>query len=72
MVKKEAIKKQGVVIECLPNASFKVKLDDDLEVLAYISGKMRIHFIKILLGDKVTVEISPYDKTKGRIVYREK
>lgn len=72
MVKKEAIKKQGVIIEGLPNASFKVKLDDDSEVLAHISGKMRIHFIKILLGDKVTVEISPYDKTKGRIVYREK
>ena len=72
MVKEEAIKKQGVVIEGLPNASFKVKLDDDSEILAYISGKMRIHHIKILLGDKVTVEISPYDKTKGRIVYREK
>ena len=72
MVKKEAIKKQGVIIEGLPNASFKVKLDDDSEVLAHISGKMRIHYIKILLGDKVTVEISPYDKTKGRIVYREK
>ncbi|HEB01516.1 MAG TPA: translation initiation factor IF-1 [Candidatus Portnoybacteria bacterium] len=72
MVKEEAIKKQGIVIEGLPNASFKVKLDDDLEILAYISGKMRIHHIKILLGDKVNVEISPYDKTKGRIVYREK
>jgi len=72
MVKKEAIKKEGVVIEGLPNASFKVKLDDDSEILAYISGKMRIHFIKILLGDRVTVEISTYDKTKGRIVYREK
>ena len=72
MVKEEAIKKQGVVIEGLPNASFKVKLDDDSEVLAHISGKMRIHFIKILPGDTVTVEVSPYDKTKGRIVYREK
>ncbi len=72
MVKEEAIKKQGIVIEGLPNASFKVKLDDDSEILAYISGKMRIHHIKILLGDKVTVEQSPYDKTKGRIVYREK
>lgn len=72
MVKKEAIKREGVVIEGLPNANFKVKLDDDSIVLAHISGKMRIHFIRILLGDKVTVELSPYDQTKGRIVYREK
>jgi translation initiation factor IF-1 len=72
MVKEEAIRKEGVVIEGLPNANFKVKLDDDSIVLAHISGKMRIHFIRILLGDKVTVELSPYDQTKGRIVYREK
>jgi len=72
MVKKEAIRKGGVVIESLPNANFKVKLDDGLEIFAYISGKMRIHFIKILPGDRVTVELTPYDKTKGRIVYREK
>jgi translation initiation factor IF-1 len=71
-VKKEAIKKEGVVTEGLPNANFKVKLDDGSEILAHISGKMRIHFIKILPGDRVTVELSPYDKTKGRIVYREK
>lgn len=71
-MKKEAIRKEGVVIEGLPNANFKVKLDDGPEVLTHISGKMRIHFIKILPGDRVTVELSPYDKTKGRIVYREK
>lgn len=71
-MKKEAIRKKGVVIEGLPNANFKVKLDDNSEVLAHISGKMRIHFIKILPGDRVTVELSPYDNTKGRIVYREK
>jgi translation initiation factor IF-1 len=71
-MKKEAIRKEGVVIEGLPNANFKVKLDDGPKVLAHISGKMRIHFIKILPGDRVTVELSPYDETKGRIVYREK
>ncbi|PJE57734.1 MAG: translation initiation factor IF-1 [Candidatus Portnoybacteria bacterium CG10_big_fil_rev_8_21_14_0_10_38_18] len=71
-MKKEAIRKGGVVIEGLPNANFRVKLDEGPEVLAHISGKMRIHFIRILPGDRVTVEISPYDDTKGRIVYREK
>ena len=71
-MKKEAIRKEGVVIEGLPNANFKVKLDDGSEVLAHISGKMRINFIRILPGDRVTVETSPYDNTKGRIVYREK
>lgn len=71
-MKKEAIRKEGIVIESLPNANFKVKLDDDSEILAHISGKMRIHFIKILSGDRVTVELSPYDQTKGRIIYREK
>jgi len=71
-MKKEAIQKQGVVVESLPNTTFKVKLDDGLEIRAYISGKMRIHYIKILPGDKVTVEISPYDETRGRITYREK
>lgn len=71
-MKKEAIRMNGVVIEGLPNANFKVKLDDGSEVLAHISGKMRINFIRILPGDRVTVELSPYDNTKGRIVYREK
>ena len=71
-MKKEAIRKEGVVVEGLPNATFKVKLDDGPEVLAHISGKMRIHFIRILSGDRVIVEVSPYDETRGRIVYREK
>ncbi|MFZ5559762.1 MAG: translation initiation factor IF-1 [Patescibacteria group bacterium] len=71
-MKKQGVRKNGLVIEGLPNANFKVKLDDGSEVLAHISGKMRINFIKILPGDKVTVELSPYDNTKGRIVYREK
>lgn len=69
---KNNIKRQGIVIEKFPNATFKVRLDDDKEILAYISGKMRIYRIKILPGDKVTVELSPYDETRGRIVYREK
>jgi translation initiation factor IF-1 len=71
-MKNEGIRKQGVILEGLPNACFKVKLDDGSEVLAHVSGKMRINFIKILAGDKVTVELSPYDKKRGRIVYREK
>jgi translation initiation factor IF-1 len=71
-MKKEAIKKEGIVIEGLPSANFKVKLDDGPEILAHISGKMRINFIKILPGDRVTVELSSYDNTKGRIIYREK
>lgn len=69
---KKNIKRQGIVIEKFPNATFKVRLDNDKEILAYISGKMRIYRIKILPGDKVTVELSPYDETRGRIVYREK
>lgn len=69
---KKNIKRQGIVIEKFPNATFKVRLDNDKETLAYISGKMRIYRIKILPGDKVTVELSPYDETRGRIVYREK
>ncbi len=68
----ENTKKEGVVIEKFPNATFKVKLDDGNEIMAYISGKMRIYRIKILPGDRVTVEFSPYDDKKGRIVYREK
>lgn len=68
----EKIKKEGVIIEKFPNATFKVKLDDGNEVLVYISGKMRIYRIKILPGDRVTVELSPYDEKKGRIVYRKK
>jgi len=64
--------KKGTVIETLPNTTFKVRLDDGNEILAYISGKMRMYRIKILPGDRVTVEISPYDEKRGRIVYREK
>ncbi len=72
MAKQEAIKIDGVVIETLPNAHFKVKLDNDHVILAHISGKMRMHFIKILVGDKVALELSPYDLNKGRITYRYK
>ena len=61
---------EGEVVEALPNTMFRVKLDKDLEILAHISGKMRKHYIRILTGDKVTVELTPYDLTKGRITYR--
>lgn len=72
MAKEEPIEVEGEVVESLPNAMFRVELDNGHEVLAHISGKMRMHFIKILPGDTVTVELSPYDLTRGRIVYREK
>jgi len=72
MAKEEAIKVDGTIIETLPNASFKVELESGHQVLAHISGKMRMHFIKILPGDKVTVELSPYDLSRGRIIYRYK
>ncbi|MEA1899802.1 MAG: translation initiation factor IF-1 [Thermodesulfobacteriota bacterium] len=72
MPKEEAIKVDGKVLEALPNAMFKVELENKHEVLAHISGKMRMHFIKILPGDKVTVELSPYDLSRGRITYRSK
>jgi translation initiation factor IF-1 len=72
MAKEEAIKVEGKVLETLPNAMFKVELENKHQVLAHISGKMRMHFIKILPGDKVTVELSPYDLTRGRITYRSK
>jgi translation initiation factor IF-1 len=70
MAKEDAIQAQGTVIETLPNAMFKVELENGHRVLAHISGKMRMHYIKILPGDKVQVELSPYDLTRGRIVYR--
>lgn len=70
--KKEAIEVDGTVLEPLPNAMFRVELESGHKVLAYISGKMRMHFIKILPGDKVKVELSPYDLTRGRIIYRVK
>jgi translation initiation factor IF-1 len=72
MAKEEAIKVEGTVLETLPNAMFKVELDNKHQVLAHISGKMRMHFIKILPGDRVTVELSPYDLNRGRITYRSK
>lgn len=68
--KKKIIKKTGIVIEALPAATFRVRLDDGSEILAHLSGKLRMNYIKILPGDKVTIEMSPYDQTKGRIVYR--
>jgi translation initiation factor IF-1 len=70
MAKEEAIEVEGVVIETLPNAMFRVELNNGHRVLGHISGKMRKHFIKILPGDKVVVELSPYDLNRGRIVYR--
>ena len=70
--KEEAIEVEATVIENLPNAMFRVELENGHKVLAHISGKMRMHFIKILPGDKVTIELSPYDLTRGRIVYRYK
>lgn len=72
MAKEEPIKVDGTVIETLPNATFKVELENGHKVLAHISGKMRMHFIKILPGDKVTLELSPYDLSRGRITYRYK
>ncbi len=72
MAKEQTIQVEGKVIEPLPNAMFKVERDNGHVVLAHISGKMRMHFIKILPGDKVTMELSPYDLTRGRITYRYK
>ncbi|MCP4179434.1 MAG: translation initiation factor IF-1 [bacterium] len=69
---KEVINVDGTVVELLPNTMFRVKLENGHEVLAHISGKMRLHFIRILPGDTVTMEMSPYDLTKGRITYRKK
>ncbi len=72
MSKEEAIEVEGTVLEPLPNAMFKVELENGHKVLAHISGKMRLHFIRILSGDKVKVQLSPYDLTRGRITYRYK
>lgn len=69
---KDCIRVEGSVSELLPNTMFRVKLENGHEILAHISGKMRLHFIRILPGDKVVVEMSPYDLTKGRITYRKK
>ena len=72
MAKEEAISVEGTATEALPNAMFRVELENGHNILAHVSGKMRMHFIRILPGDKVTVELSPYDLTRGRITYRYK
>lgn len=72
MAKEEAIEVEGIVKEALPNTMFRVELENKLVILAFLSGKMRKHFIKIVPGDKVRVELSPYDLTKGRITFRER
>ena len=72
MAKEQAVQVEGTVVEPLPNAMFRVKLENGHIVLAHVSGKMRMHFIRILPGDRVTVELSPYDLTRGRIIYRYK
>jgi translation initiation factor IF-1 len=72
MSKKDVIQMEGTVVEPLPNAMFRVELDNGHRVLCHVSGKMRMHFIKILPGDRVTIELTPYDLTRGRIVYRFK
>ena len=72
MAKEESIEVEGTVLEPLPNAMFRVELDNGQKILAHISGKMRMHFIRILVGDKVKVQLSPYDLTRGRITYRYK
>jgi len=72
MAKEESIEVEGTVLEPLPNAMFRVKLDNGHKILAHVSGKMRMHFIRILVGDKVKVQLSPYDLTRGRITYRHK
>ena len=72
MAKEETIQMQGEVLETLPNATFRVKLENGHVVLGHISGKMRMHYIKILPGDKVTVDLTPYDLSRGRIIFRAK
>ena len=72
MAKEDVIEAEGVVTDALPNTNFKVKLENGHEILAHISGKLRMHYIRILPGDRVTVELSPYDLTRGRITWRKK
>jgi translation initiation factor IF-1 len=72
VAKEDTVEVEGTVLETLPNAMFRVELENGYQVLAHISGKMRMHYIRILPGDRVTVEISPYDLTRGRITYRYK
>ena len=71
-MKEEPIEVEGTILEALPNARFRVELENGHKILAHVSGKMRMYFIRILPGDKVKLELSPYDLTKGRIIYREK
>ena len=72
MPKKDLVQLEGTIVEALPNATFRVELDNGHKVLAHISGRMRLHWIRILPGDRVTVEFSPYDLSRGRIIYRFK
>ena len=72
MAKEESIEVEGTIVESLPNAMFRVELDNGHKVLAHISGKMRMHFIKIIPGDRVTLQFSPYDLNRGRIIHRKK
>jgi translation initiation factor IF-1 len=72
LAKEEAIEVEGIILEALPNAMFRVELETGHRVLAYVSGKMRMNFIKIVSGDRVKIELSPYDLTRGRIIYRMK
>ncbi|WBW49622.1 translation initiation factor IF-1 [Peptoniphilus equinus] len=72
MAKEDVIEVEGVVVDALPNTNFKVELENGHTILAHISGKLRMHYIRILPGDKVTVELSPYDLTRGRITWRKK
>lgn len=72
MAKEESIEMEGTIIEALPNTQFRVKLENGHEIIAHISGKMRKHYIRILRGDKVTVQLTPYDLTKGRITFRSR
>ena len=72
MAKEDTIQVEGKVVEALPNAMFRIELDNGHRILAHVSGKMRMHFIRILPGDMVNVELSPYDLTRGRIIYRSK
>ena len=72
MAKQDVMEIEGVVVDTLPNAQFKVKLENGHEILAHVSGKIRMHYIRILPGDRVTLEISPYDLTRGRITFRHK
>ncbi len=72
MGKQDVIEMEGIVVDTLPNTMFKVKLENGHEILAHVSGKIRMHYIRILPGDRVTVEISPYDLSRGRITFRQK